>query len=1119
MSFFPVRRCSQITPLRNAHGETARRLSGFCQAAARPGPWLAGVLGLLCLMLPTAAQAPQTLTWNSPTNAALILGQTYPLAATASSGLPVTFRVQSGSALISAGTVTATDVGTVTLVAEQAGDATHAPASLARIFNQTEIRVSPLGAFPSPSGSETYAVQVEGQLAYVANRATGLQIINVSDPAKPVLVGSYSGTGGEIFNLQLVGHLAYVAAQDGLLILDVGNPASPVRVGGYPSGDFSIGVRVVGHVAYVADRRAGLLILDVTDPAQPKRLGSFALPGVANSVEIVGNLAYVADGLAGLQIVDVSDPAQPVQVGSFDTNSAVKGVQVVDQLAYVAAYDRGLVILDVSNPATPQRLGSYYNSSVREVQVVGRYAYAAAEYGHLQMLDVIDPSNPVLLQRPYGLGITSAVRVRDQVAYVGDFEKGLQLLGLRDGLEQSLDFRAPVRVLVTNAPVDLPLPITASSGLPVKLTVVDGPAQLSGSTLTFTNFGLVWVQAEQEGNRQFLPLSETHAIYGVRLDQTLLSPFFIEAILTNPVVVLPKVASSGLPVTYSLLYGSAVLEGNVVTGTHEGDVTLLAEQAGNSVYAPLKGGVSITFRGSRQLVTLLSPTNDVLALGRPYPLVATASTGWPVSFRVEVGPAVIVDGAVVATNLGPILIVAQQGVDERISKTVNVPTDSPLVGVWNPHSVARRVDAVQVVGTTAYAIGQGLGLQALNVSDPTNPTAVGNPAYFTATAFQITNHQGYLSTADGLFEVQNLDNSGMDPLMQKIGHSSRALQVADGLAYLANDSDGLVIYDLRQPGTVSLLGRYDASRGATDLQVDGHLVYLTDSNSGLLILNVADPKNPVLVAGFKTGGAPQAVQMSGKLAFVAASTAGLQIVDVSDPAHPVRAGSFQTMGIAVGLHVVGDRAYVAEGGAGVEVLDISNPAQPVSLASYGNNSSYVQKVQFNGQYTYLAAGDPGLYILDFGKPLQSRILVSTSAVSDSGLLLTPEVLGLGSARFQWFRGDQPLAGETNAYLHVAEVNSVTAGEYAVEIDTALRHGRSQPVIITSPPVVSTLGLPSLGTVKIHVETDVSQTAQPVRLEVSTDLQHWETITTGTGNFDFTLPASTGSTQFFRAVVE
>ncbi len=58
--------------------------------------------------------ANQTLTWVSPTNnAVLLLGQAYPLTATASSGLPVTFRVESGPAMIANGTVTATNVGTV----------------------------------------------------------------------------------------------------------------------------------------------------------------------------------------------------------------------------------------------------------------------------------------------------------------------------------------------------------------------------------------------------------------------------------------------------------------------------------------------------------------------------------------------------------------------------------------------------------------------------------------------------------------------------------------------------------------------------------------------------------------------------------------------------------------------------------------------------------------------------------------------------------------------------------------------------------------------------------------------------------------------------------------------
>lgn len=54
----------------------------------------------------------------------------FTLSATASSGLPVTFSVLSGNATVSGSTVTITGIGTVTILANQAGDSTYAPAQV-----------------------------------------------------------------------------------------------------------------------------------------------------------------------------------------------------------------------------------------------------------------------------------------------------------------------------------------------------------------------------------------------------------------------------------------------------------------------------------------------------------------------------------------------------------------------------------------------------------------------------------------------------------------------------------------------------------------------------------------------------------------------------------------------------------------------------------------------------------------------------------------------------------------------------------------------------------------------------------------------------------------------------
>ena len=61
----------------------------------------------------------------------------------------------------------------------------------------------------------------------------------------------------------MVGDFAYVADRDsGLRIIDVSNPAFPVEIGAFDTPDEAYDVEVVGDLAYVADRYSGLRIID-----------------------------------------------------------------------------------------------------------------------------------------------------------------------------------------------------------------------------------------------------------------------------------------------------------------------------------------------------------------------------------------------------------------------------------------------------------------------------------------------------------------------------------------------------------------------------------------------------------------------------------------------------------------------------------------------------------------------------------------------------------------------------------------------------------------------------------------------------------------------------------------
>ena len=212
--------------------------------------------------------------------------------------------------------------------------------------------------------------------------------------------------------MQIVGNYAYVAdGYSGLQIINISNPTAPTLVGNYDTS-YAVGVQIVGNYAYVADYTSGLQIINISNPTAPTLVGNYDTSGWAWGVQIVGNYAYVADYWSGLQIINISNPTAPTLVGNYDTSGWAWGVQIVGNYAYVADYTSGLQIINISNPAAPTLVGNYDTSGYAYgVQIVGNYAYVADDYSGLQIIDVSEFTN----QAPTNLTLSNSTIAENQI--------------------------------------------------------------------------------------------------------------------------------------------------------------------------------------------------------------------------------------------------------------------------------------------------------------------------------------------------------------------------------------------------------------------------------------------------------------------------------------------------------------------------------------------------------------------------------------------------------------------------------------------------------------------------------------------------------------------------------
>lgn len=167
-----------------------------------------------------------------------------------------------------------------------------------------------------------------------------------------------SSPTGNARAVSVVGGFAYVAdGSGGLRVIDISNPAMPVEVGFFVgSGDtphFAVDVSVVGGLAYVADEFFGIRVYDVSNPYQHVYKGFFRTPGRAKGVSVVGGLAYVAEDLFGVRILDVSrirSFPEALEVGYVNTSGNAVGVSVVGDLIYVADTGSGLSVIKAVVP-------------------------------------------------------------------------------------------------------------------------------------------------------------------------------------------------------------------------------------------------------------------------------------------------------------------------------------------------------------------------------------------------------------------------------------------------------------------------------------------------------------------------------------------------------------------------------------------------------------------------------------------------------------------------------------------------------------------------------------------------------------------------------------------------
>ena len=357
---------------------------------------------------------------------------------------------------------------------------------------------APTFATSTPSGDVTYLTYVAGNYAYVADNGGGLKILDVTNPKKPTVAGTYSAVA-TVRSVVVAGKYAYVADSDtGLNILDVSNPSSPTLVGVYAAGGRAFTIALSGRYVYMPDVLTGTLrIVDVADPTNPTLVGSYVTNGVSGepyAIAVSGKYAYLGDqGTNRIYVLDISNPTNPTLVSSYTSGvTAPTNIYLSGKYAYVSDAGGGFYILDTSNPAALSLVGSYNTSaSYYAVQVAGGYAYVADNVsGTVVVLDVSNVTSPTLVGAYSGGTAPRGIFISGKYVYVADLGGGLKVLDI-NGIQAPTASIGAIQTSMLNVADNINVggDIYAGGGLNVGLSGIfsrGGLASFGSSTLATT---------------------------------------------------------------------------------------------------------------------------------------------------------------------------------------------------------------------------------------------------------------------------------------------------------------------------------------------------------------------------------------------------------------------------------------------------------------------------------------------------------------------------------------------------------------------------------------------------------------------------------------------------------
>ncbi|MCK4523480.1 hypothetical protein KAU15_01010, partial [candidate division WOR-3 bacterium] len=216
------------------------------------------------------------------------------------------------------------------------------------ILNRTEADSFKL--ISSSFSSNSYKkITSRSDTVYAVDQGNNVIIYDFINPLSPDSISSWYDPLGDIYDIELIDSILYLANNWGLVILNTADISNIQSLSQIATPGTAVNLFVLDTMLYIADISSGVRFINIADLSMPTEIGFYDTPDWAYDIYVEGNVGYIADDWMGLITIDLVDHSSPFILDTFSTSGYAYYISKSGDYLYLSDYF-SIISFNINNP-------------------------------------------------------------------------------------------------------------------------------------------------------------------------------------------------------------------------------------------------------------------------------------------------------------------------------------------------------------------------------------------------------------------------------------------------------------------------------------------------------------------------------------------------------------------------------------------------------------------------------------------------------------------------------------------------------------------------------------------------------------------------------------------------